>query len=329
MDTESFIQGLPKTETHLHIEGALPYELLREIDADRFSAYPHFYRKGYRFESFEAFESALIDLAIVWYNSPDRYHRAASVIFQRHLAQNVRYVEISFHGGILQFVDGLRGPDVVDAIRDAVPEGLTVRVFMGMPRNFCSDAMAPVIEDSLDWKGLAGYDLHGVETLPLENWTADFYGRARDRGLFCKAHAGEFGGAANVREVIERLGVTRIQHGVRAVEDPALVRLLADRGIVLDVCPISNVGLQVAPSLEAHPLRTLVAAGVRCTLSTDDPLIFNNSLLDEYRAAAQEMGLDRNALAGFARTGFESALTDEQQRRAWLLELDSFLQRAG
>ena len=108
-----------------------------------------------------------------------------------------------------------------------------------------------------------------------------------------KCHAGEFDGAARVREAIEQLGVTRVQHGVRAVEDPAVVALAAERGVTFDVCPISNVKLGVVASMAAHSLRALMTAGVNCTVSTDDPVVFGNSLNDEYRMLATEAGLSR------------------------------------
>jgi adenosine deaminase len=107
-----------------------------------------------------------------------------------------------------------------------------------------------------------------------------------------------------VRAVVERLGVRRVQHGVRAIEDPEVVALLVREGVTLDITPISNVKLQVVPSLREHPLRALLAAGVRCTVSTDDPLIFGNTLTDEYVGLATEAGFTRAELVQVARNGF-------------------------
>lgn len=136
-----------------------------------------------------------------------------------------------------------------------------------------------------------------------------------------KCHAGEFDGAARVREAIEELGVRRVQHGVRAIEDPAVVRLAAERGVVFDVCPISNVRLRVVPTMREHPIARLMKAGVRCTVSTDDPLCFANTVSDEYHALATEAGLSRAELLRIARTGWEVALVDEPTRRQALAEL--------
>src|SRR5690606_35213028 len=133
-------------------------------------------------------------------------------------------------------------------------------------------------------------------------------------GKITKCHAGEFDGAARVREAIEELGVTRVQHGVRAIEDPAVVALAAARGVTFDVCPISNVRLGVVPSVAAHPLRALMEAGVNCTVSTDDPLVFGNSLTDEYRALAAEAGFGRAELARVAAAGWRVASVSAELR---------------
>ena len=133
-----------------------------------------------------------------------------------------------------------------------------------------------------------------------------------------KCHAGEFDGAARVREAIEVLGVTRIQHGVRAVEDPAVVRLAADRGVTFDICPISNVGLQVARSIGEHPLRRLMQAGINCTVSTDDPLCFANSIAEEYEALAAELAFTPAELAQVAANGWNVADVPAATRAAAL-----------
>jgi adenosine deaminase len=316
-----YIRRLPKTETHLHLEGALPWELLHRLDANRFASPPASWAEHFRFSSFAHFEKELLDMACAWYTSPERYHQAAKIIFQRHLAHNVRYVETSFASGVLQFL-GLSGREVLQAITEAVPRGLEVRVFLGIHHNGCTPAMQPVLEESITWPGLAGLDLHGDETLPLEDWARELWPAARAAGKYTKAHAGEFQGAGFVRQVIEELGVQRIEHGARAAEDPAVVRLAAERGIAFDLCPISNVKLGVAPSLREHPLRRLRAAGVVCTISTDDPISFGNTIQDDYEVLARELAFTPAELADLARAGFSVALVDEARRDQWRKEVD-------
>jgi len=317
-----FIHRLPKTETHLHIEGALPYSLLQSLDPEKFNRPQACWASDFKWPCFEDFEAHLIDHAVQWFTTPERYYEAAKVIFEGHLAQNVRYVETSFHAGIIEFLN-IPGPEILNAIRSAVPENLEVRVFMGMARNSYNEVLAPVLEECVHWDGLAGIDLHGVEYLPLEDWTPKLWAKARSHGLVTKAHAGEFGGPANVREAIEVLGARRIQHGIRAVEDDAVVELAIQAGAVFDVCPISNVKLNVVDSLETHPIRRLVDRGVKCTLSTDDPFSFGNTVEDEYAALSAGLDFTEEEMKQIAKNGFEVALVDEATRANWIAEVEA------
>ncbi len=316
-DIGGFIRALPKTETHLHVEGALPYGLLTAWQPGRFPIDPPFRRPDYRYATFPEFERILLDNALPWFTSAERYHEAARVMFAGHLAQNVRYVETSFHLPVTRFI-GVPGEEIVAAIRAAVPPGLEVRIFTGFLRSDVAGELRPVIDRLHAWDGLAGVDLHGFEELPTEPGTAEVWARLRAAGKVTKCHAGEFDGAARVREAIETLGVTRIQHGVRAAEDPSVLALARERGVTFDICPISNVRLKVVRSLADHPLRSLMAAGVRCTVSTDDPLCFANTVTDEYAALAAEAGFTRGELARVARNGWEVADVPAAERTRML-----------
>lgn len=316
-----FIQSLPKTETHLHVEGALPYELLTHWQPEQWPPDPKFRARAYRYASFPEFERILLDNALPWFTSAERYHEAAKAMFAKHVAQNVRYVETSFHLPVTGFIK-TPGPEIIAAIRAAVPPGLEVRIFTGMLRSDFSGEMRPTIERLHEWDGLAGVDLHGHEIMPTHPDTAKIWARIRAAGKITKAHAGEFDGPPRVREAIEVLGVDRIQHGVRAIEDPAVVKLAADRGVTFDVCPISNIGLQVFPSLKDHPLRRLMKAGIRCTVSTDDPLCFANTVNEEYETLAKELTFTRAELAVIARNGWEVADVPATMRRTMLAEID-------
>jgi len=317
----AFVQALPKTETHLHIEGALPYERLTAWRPEQYPPNPEFRRADYRYPNFPVFESILLETAVPWCTSPERYHETAREIFALHVAQNVRYVETSFHLPATLFL-GVPGPVVVDAIRSAVPAGLEVRIFTGMKRADYDGPMRSTIDGLTEWEGLAGVDLHGDEAMPTEAWTARIWERVRAAGKVTKCHAGEFDGASRVREAIEELGVVRVQHGVRAVEDPEVMALARDRGVTFDVCPISNVRLKVASSIAEHPLRKLRAAGIRCTISTDDPLCFANTVNDEYLALGTEGGFSRRELADLARAGWEVADVPPDFRDKQLNEIE-------
>lgn len=320
-DLRSFVHALPKTETHLHVEGALPYELLLGLDPVRYPKDPVFRRSDYRYPTFPDFERILLENALPWFTTPERYHEAARAMFAKQAAQNVRYVETSFHLPVTEFI-GVPGPELIDAILSAAPAGMVVKVFTGMPRDAYKGDLRATIDELGTWKNLSGIDLHGFEEMPTEPWTAEVWKAARHAGKVTKCHAGEFSGAYRVREAIEQLGVLRIQHGVRAAEDEAVVRLAAERGATFDMCPISNVRLGVVPSIAAHPLRRFMQAGIRCTLSTDDPLCFANSVEDEYLALANEAGFTKQELATLARSGWEVALVDEADKRRALAEID-------
>jgi adenine deaminase len=320
-DLRDFIQALPKTETHLHLEGALPFELLQRVRPD-FMNPPASWEWDFKFRDFAHFEAELLDMAFSWFTSPEHYHEAAKRIFARHVAQNVKYVETSFASGVIEF-GGLVGREVLAAIRAAVPAGLEVRVFLGIHHNGAGPKMRPVLEDALSWPDLAGVDLHGTESFPLEPWSAEYWAAARKAGKYTKAHAGEFMGADFVRRVLDELQPQRIEHGVRSVEDAAVVAELKRRGIALDVCPISNHKLMPGVTLATHPIRRLFDAGVKVTVSTDDPISFGNTLTDEYAALATQRGFSRRELAQLARHGFEVALLPETQRQSWLRELDA------
>jgi len=316
----AFIQALPKTETHLHIEGALPYdELLRTLSPERYPADPQFRRSSYRYPTFPDFERTLLDHALPWFTSAQRYHEAARVIFAGYVRENVRYVETSFHLAVSQFIN-VPGTEILDAIRAAAPPGLEVRVFAGLLRNAYDGPLREVIDSLENWEHLAGVDLHGFEQMPTEPWSFRVWERIRRAGKVTKCHAGEFDGPARVREAIGPLGVTRVQHGVRAIEDPEVVKLAADRGVTFDLCPISNVRLGVVPDLASHPLRRLMRAGINCTVSTDDPLCFANTVSDE--SLASEAGFTRAELARLARNGWAVADVGAERRRAWLAEID-------
>ncbi|MCB8836825.1 adenosine deaminase [Aurantimonas sp. VKM B-3413] len=163
-------------------------------------------------------------------------------------------------------------------------------------------------------RDITGFGLAGDERIGAH---ADFrkaFDIARDAGLGLTIHAGEVCGAESVRAAIDAVAPHRIGHGVRAIEDAALIAEIARRGIVLEVCPGSNLALGLYPDIASHPLKRLVAAGVKVTLGADDPPFFRTSLAAEYRLAA-EAGIDAPGRLAFTRTAIEAAFVDETTRR--------------
>ena len=324
-----FVKRLPKTETHLHLEGSYPIELLKKyqliFDEDGYR--PPWMEPQFKFESFEQFLGLFARYSRPLFSSVERYYEAASGVLDTCSKQNVRYVELSFHLSALSF-SGLDGRAVTRAIRAAAPQGMELRVFAGLCRDAFHDPKTrKMVEAALEWDELDGLDLHGPEELPLEPWTAEIWRRAREAGKVTKAHAGELMPASFIWKVIEDLGVKRIEHGVRAVEDKKLIRFLVENEIALDICPTSNVklGVKGIPSMSAHPIRKLLDDGVICTLSTDDSLFFNNSINQEYCALHTELGLTPLELARLAKNGFHVALVDDVKKHNFFSEVEAAL----
>jgi adenosine deaminase len=325
-----FVRHLPKTETHLHIEGACPYELLKKMDPVKYAAPPPFWDDAYRYtHGLHSFMPLYLEYCDLFFTGAERYFQAAEIMLRTCAAQGCRYVETSFHlPTVLRMAEG--GAAVVKAIKAGAPRGLEVRVFAGMGHNDYAGAGRELIEDALTWPELDGIDLHGLEDIPLEPWTADVWARARRAGKYTKVHAGEFMGPAFVERLLDEVKPQRIEHGVRAAESAATTARLIREGIALDVCPISNVKLCVpgAPTLAAHPFRRLFDAGVTVTVNSDDPFFLGNSLSEEYYALHSQQGFTRGELGRVAANGFEVALLPEHVRAAHLADLADYLAAA-
>jgi aminodeoxyfutalosine deaminase len=197
--------------------------------------------------------------------------------------------------------------------------GVRVNLTPDIGRQFTLEEAAQVGRYAARYRdrGIVGLGLGGlVAEHPPEPFEAIF-AEARAAGLASVPHAGEVAGPASIRGAIDALRAHRIRHGIRAVDDAALVRDVADRGLVLDVCPISNLRTRAVPSLDAHPLPLLHAAGVRCSLATDDPAMFGTDLGREHAEAVERWGIDPR---DFYDAGVEGAVCDDATR-AWLREI--------
>ena len=322
----AFIKALPKTETHLHIEGALPFHFVQELYPDRYDSVPASWAPDFKFRDFRQFEVELLDMVSGWFTSPERYHEAASEIFSRlHREQNVHYMECSFASGIVEYMGG----DIqvnAEAIKSAAPKGFELKLFMGMHHAGYNKNTYKWVDDTLNCAFIDGIDLHGPEDDPIPDELPDLWARYRASGRRTKAHAGEFCGPEFVRHILKHFDTRRIQHGVRSVEDPELPTYLAELGVVLDICPISNVKLNVVPSLAEHPMRQLINAGITCTVSTDDPISFGNFLDDEYRALALDLDFTFAELAQLARNGYAQSDLSKAEKAHWLAEIDKALE---
>jgi adenosine deaminase len=320
--------ALPKAELHLHLEGAIRAGTAREL-AERYGRpMPRTGRFADLSEFVVAYEQAR-DLI----GSLDDLRRVAAELLTTARENGVVWTEVHL---IPPTYAGRLGPDeaVVEAVLDGLAAGSDdaagAGLIIGVNRMLPVEAAERSLELALAYRdrGVVGLGLAADEARFPAWLFADVFRRAADAGLPTVPHAGEGAGADSVRACVELLGARRINHGVRAVEDPAVVDLLIDRGVSLDVCPTSNVALQVAPSLEAHPLPALLDAGVPVSLNTDCPLFLDTSTADEYALASSAFGLGPDQLAAIARTSLETSSCPADRRDRALAALGEW-QPAG
>jgi aminodeoxyfutalosine deaminase len=307
------VRPFPKVELHVHLEGTVRPATLLQIARRNDYPLPADTVEGlaalYQFRDFQHFIE-------VWVLTTNALQTEAD--FRQVVVDYA--AEAAAHGAI--YVEGIFSPaervrrgvswdEVYSGFRDGAQEakelhGVEVRLTPDIPRGFSLDEARETVRYAVKY-GLAGVGLGGLEAqFPPEPY-ADVFREARAEGLASVPHAGEVVGPASVWGAVEALGADRVRHGIRAVEDPALVRELAAREIVLDVCPISNLRTGAVASLDEHPLPRLVEAGVLCSVSTDDPAMFDTDLTRDYEAA-QRLGLDPRAAF---EAGIAGALADD------------------
>lgn len=323
-DLHDFLTSLPKAEHHLHIEGSCPWDIMARTDPQLFDTPPPSWADDYRFKTFDDFEQLIFKYVVPWMTSPERYAQTVEELFKVRREENLRYIEFSFAGIALEFT-GLAAREIAQAIKAAVPQDMEARLYIGLHHAGFSSDQDRHLSEILDTPEIDGIDLHGPEEFPLEDWSKEFWKAAKSSGKALKAHAGELSGPGAVREVIEDLGVTKVQHGIRAIEDPSVMDLAAQNGASFDICPISNVKLQNVPDISLHPALKLEDAGIPCTLNTDDPFIFGNTLTEEYLAVAEGLHASPQQLAQFARNSFTTADLPEASKQEAIAEIDSLL----
>jgi aminodeoxyfutalosine deaminase len=309
----------PKIELHVHLEGAVRAGTLLEIARRNKVPLPADSVEGlrslYEFTDFRHFLK-------VWGLTTGAMR--TEMDFRQVVVDYA--AEAASHGAV--YLEGIISPsehvkrgcrwdEVMAGFCDGAQEarelhGVHVRLTPDVNRSYPADAAELTARYAVRYadRGVVGLGLGGPEAEYPPEPFARAFAIARDAGLGSVPHAGEAAGPASVRGALGALAADRIRHGIRAAEDAGLVRELADRGIVLDVCPVSNLRTRVVASLAEHPLPALVEAGVPCTVSTDDPAMFDTDLSKDYAAAA-ELGV---SAAACYRAGVKGALCDDQLR---------------
>jgi len=316
---------VPKAELHVHVEGAAGPDLIRRIAARNGVPLPAGVFDddgGFRWDDFLDFLTTY-DGATSVIRTGEDYRDIVYEYLVACAAEGAIYVELTAsadHAAGVGLSDEEHLAALAQGIDDARAEtGIEARVVMSCVRHFGPEKAREVARRTVEGPHpyVTGFGMGGDEANHPAAGFADAFDIAREAGLGLTVHAGEWGGPESVRQGLA-LGVSRIGHGVRAAEDPELVRELADRGTVLEVCPTSNVVLGLFPSYEAHPLPRLRAAGVPVTLGSDDPPYWHASIGGEYEVAAAHFGLGEEALREITRTALRAAFVEEDVRRRLL-----------
>jgi adenosine deaminase len=327
--SDDFAIRLPKAELHLHIEGTLEPELLFALAERNRIALPYAnlaaLRDAYAFTNLQTFLDVYYAGMAVLRTESD-FFDLTDAYLARARAAGVVHAEIFFDPQA-HLARGVSFETVLDGIDAALRQserryGITTRLIMCFLRDRRADEAMAVLERALPFGDrIAGIGLDSAEAGYPPSLFTDVFARARAAGWKTVAHAGEEGPPAYVVEALDLLGVSRIDHGVRSLEDPALVARLRDERVPLTVCPFSNVRLHVVERLEDHPLRAMLDAGLVATVNSDDPAYFGGYVDDNFVGTAASLGLHGDDLVLLARNSFEASFIDGETRTAYLARL--------
>ena len=328
----SLIARLPKAELHLHIEGSLEPELLFALAARNDVAIPFAsvaeVRAAYDFSNLQDFLDIYYQGMSVLLTEQDFYDLTWAYL-ERARADNVRHVEIFFdpQGHTER---GIAFATVLDGIDRALQDGkaklgISARVIMCFLRHLPEEAALATLEEAMPHLArIHGVGLDSSEVGHPPSKFARVFAKARELGLFVTAHAGEEGPPEYVYEALDLLKVQRIDHGNRALEDAALSARIADEGLVLTVCPLSNLKLCVIGEMAQSPVKRMLDLGLKATINSDDPAYFGGYVNDNYRAVAAALALTDAEIVQLARNSFTGSLlspADQAPHLAALAEL--------
>jgi adenosine deaminase len=332
-DAGSLISRLPKCELHIHIEGSLEPEMMFALARRNGIKLPHesveALRRAYQFGNLQDFLNLYYQGMSVLITEQDFYDLAFAYLRRAH-ADNVRHVEMFFdpqghtsRGIAFATVIGGLHRAIADAEREL---GIRASLIMCFLRDIDEADAEKTLDSALTFRDkIVGVGLDSAEVGHPPSKFKHVFARARDAGLFLTAHAGEEGPAAYVWEALDLLGVGRIDHGNRSLDDPALVARLAREQLALTVCPLSNLRLRVVDELVHHPLRRMMEKGLKVTLNSDDPAYFGGYVNDNYRAVSDALALDRDEITTIVRNGVQASLMSPSEKAKVQAEIDRIL----
>lgn len=327
-ELQAWARSLPKVDLHRHLEGSLRLDTLAEIalehgidlpsyDIEQLRPYvqvtddpPDFHRFLEKFRLLRRF-----------YTSREAVQRIAQEAVLDAASDNIRYLELRFNPVALSRVQNFPLNDVVDWVEKAVADaqqsaGIRVCLILQVGRDDNLSVADEIVDIAIAHLGpmVRGIDLAGDEVnFPAENFKEPFQ-RARAAGLNVTAHAGEAVGAESIRSAVHYLGAQRIGHGIRAVENSDIVRMLYEKGTALEVCPTSNLQTGVVRGLVQHPLVDLFNLRLRVTINTDDPSVSDTTLSDEYVVAVSAIGLEQRFIYRALRNAIDAAFLPPEER---------------
>lgn len=329
------VTTLPKAELHLHIEGTFEPELIFEIGRRNGIVVPYesveALREAYNFTDLQSFLN-------VYYAGMDvlrverDYYDLTTAYLRRAKAQGVRHAEIFFDPQA-HTDRGVAFGTVVAGIKSALRDGektfgITSHLIMCFLRDQTAESAMATLEMAIPFRDdivAVGLDSAEVGNPPSKFETV--FARARALGFLTVAHAGEEGPPEYIWEALDLLKVSRVDHGVRSMEDPKLVERLARQRIPLTVCPLSNLRLKVVPDLKDHPLKRMLDAGLVATCNSDDPAYFGGYVGDNFTAIAAALGLSDDEIVSLAANSFEASFLDDAVKSRYLDDLRAIAQQ--
>ncbi len=333
---KTFIDGLPKAELHLHIEGTLEPELMFALAGRNGVRLPYdgvdTTRAAYRFGNLQEFLDLYYQGMSVLIEEQDFYDLTWAYL-EKARQQNILHAEIFFdpqahtaRGVAFETVIG----GIDRALGDAEDQlGITAKLILCFLRHLEEEDAAWTLDQALEHRDkIVGVGLDSSERgHPPSKFTRVFE-RARGEGLVCVAHAGEEGPADYVREALDFLEVARIDHGNRSLDDRDLVVRLAEAATPLTLCPLSNLRLSVVEDMRQHPLRRMMEAGLAVTVNSDDPAYFGGYVNENYWAVQQALSLTLEELAQLARNSFQASFLEPAEKASLTKRLDAYLTTA-
>ena len=327
-----FLRGLPKAELHIHIEGSLEPELIFELARRNQVQLPYdsvdALRKAYAFTDLQSFLDIYYAGASVLLTEDDFFDMAWAY-FLRAKADNVVHAELFFDPQT-HTERGVSMKTVVGGLRRAIDRagtelGISAELILCFLRHLSEESAFETLDHARPYLDhIVGVGLDSSELGHPPEKFARVFAKARELGLRAVAHAGEEGPPEYIRSALDVLKVERIDHGVQAVNDPALMQRLAAERIPLTVCPLSNIKLCVFKDLRQHTLRTLLDAGIVATINSDDPAYFGGYINQNWLEAFAALGLDKSHARTLAANSFEAAFASDERKAAWIAQLDAY-----